>query len=359
MSKLLFVAEWEKDKKKTWSGTTYNLYKSLGGYFDIEEISLNKEHLLIFLSKIGKISCKLKGKSDMDYHKFILGEYFIKNKNNIPSLVFSEYKINNYINEYIFQDLSVSYLRYLYDNDKELFDITPFNLVDYEYLCKREQLQLEFYRKCKAIFVMGEWLKNDLVNRNKIDEKKIHVVGGGINVNPSLIDYSKKKGNKILFVGSDFRIKNGYLVVDAFKKAREIKKDLELYIIGNNVKVKEEGVYVLGELNHDEIINYYNMCDIFCMPSLHEGYGIAFIEALTFGLPCIARNAYEMPYLIKDGVTGRLLNNRNDSDELARLMLETIDNEKMKNNVRLKKDEYIKKYSWDEVARRIYLNVIE
>ena len=356
--KLLFVAEWYKDKKKTWSGTTYNLYESLGKYFDIEEISLNKNYLLKFISKIFKIPCKIKSKSDMDYHKYKLGKFFIKNKNNLPSLVFSEYEINNYENEYIFQDLSVSYLRYLYDNDKELFDITPFRKVDYKYLCKREKAQQDFYEKCAGIFVMGEWLKKDLVKRNKIDENKIHVVSGGINVDTSLIDYSKKQGNKILFVGSDFKIKNGYLVIEAFKKAKQIRKDLQLYIIGCDIDINEEGIYVLGELNHKEITDYYNMCDIFCMPSLHEGYGIAFIEALTFGLPCIARNAYEMPYLIEDGVTGRLLNDRNDSDELARLMLETIDDEKMKNNVRSRKNEYIKKYSWDEVANKIYSNVI-
>ena len=50
------------------------------------------------------------------------------------------------------------------------------------------------------------------------------------------------------------------------------------------------------------------MCDVFCMPSYFEAYGLVFVEALTFGLPCIGRNCYEMPYFIEDGKTGLLLN---------------------------------------------------
>ena len=48
------------------------------------------------------------------------------------------------------------------------------------------------------------------------------------------------------------------------------------------------------------------MCDVFCMPSYFEAYGLVFVEALTFGLPCIGRNCYEMPYFIEEGKTGLL-----------------------------------------------------
>ena len=36
------------------------------------------------------------------------------------------------------------------------------------------------------------------------------------------------------------------------------------------------------------------------MPSYFEAYGLVFIEALTYGLPCIGRNAFEMPNFIQD-----------------------------------------------------------
>lgn len=92
------------------------------------------------------------------------------------------------------------------------------------------------------------------------------------------------------------------------------------------------------------------------MPSYFEAYGLVFIEALVYGLPCIGRNAYEMPYFIKDNETGLLL--KNDSpDELAQLMERLLFDNEIKRNVVSNRDNYIKEYSWDSVAQRIH-NVI-
>jgi len=88
------------------------------------------------------------------------------------------------------------------------------------------------------------------------------------------------------------------------------------------------------------------------MPSKFEAYGLVFIEALVYGLPCIGRDAYEMPYFIKENETGYLL--REESPQtLAGLMEKALANEKMKENVRSKREYYIKEYSWETVAKRI------
>ena len=78
-----------------------------------------------------------------------------------------------------------------------------------------------------------------------------------------------------------------------------------------------------------------------------------FIEALTYGLPCIGRNAYEMPYFIEDNETGYLLKH-DDASELSLLIANLLRNDRIKNNVLEKKDWYIKEYSWETVVNRIY-----
>ncbi len=88
------------------------------------------------------------------------------------------------------------------------------------------------------------------------------------------------------------------------------------------------------------------------MPSIFEAYGLVFIEALSFGLPCIGRDAYEMPYFIEDGVTGLLLK-ENNAVVLANMMDDLLSNEVIKENVKKKRDWYLKEYSWDTVAERI------
>ena len=77
-----------------------------------------------------------------------------------------------------------------------------------------------------------------------------------------------------------------------------------------------------------------------------------FVEALTFGLPCIGRNCYEMPYFIEDGNTGLLLRH-DDAEELADLMMRILNDDSFSEHVMNKRTWYINNYSWDSVARRI------
>lgn len=88
------------------------------------------------------------------------------------------------------------------------------------------------------------------------------------------------------------------------------------------------------------------MCDVFCTPSYFEAYGLVFIEALTFGLPCIGRNCYEMPYFIDESKTGLLLK-KDDVNELANLMKTILSDNGFKNNIAEKHDYYINEYSWE------------
>ena len=184
-------------------------------------------------------------------------------------------------------------------------------------------------------------------------ESKIHTVGAGINIDYKKIDDTKKQGNKILFVGRDFERKNGNLVIEAFKLAKKIRNELELYIVGPKLNVQIDGIHWVGDISYKDLPYYFNLCDIFCMPSKFEAYGIAFLEALIYGLPCIGRDAFEMPFFIEDGKTGYLLKHEN-ANELAELVLDLLDNDNIKQNVKDKRDYYIKEYSWDAVAKRMY-----
>ena len=71
-------------------------------------------------------------------------------------------------------------------------------------------------------------------------------------------------------------------------------------------KAKELGVFekirFLGEIRNDKLIDYYNLCDVFVMPSKGEGFGIAFLEALACGKPVIGGNM--------DGSTEPLMNGK-------------------------------------------------
>ena len=76
------------------------------------------------------------------------------------------------------------------------------------------------------------------------------------------------------------------------------------------IRVEEadwQKIHLLGDLGSEKLTDYYNLCDVFCMPSYFEAYGLVFAEALTYGLPCIGRDKFAMSEFIEDGCTGRLI----------------------------------------------------
>ncbi len=357
---LAFVCNWDKDRAKTWSGTPIGLYNALSDHFNILDIDVGttKKDFFTCLSFLLMLRNGLfKTDFDIAFLKLLNKGFRIDKqlkKTNIPVIEFFEAVNTSYpCKKYLYQDINLGYVKFLLDNQYDIFSITGFQYASKKSIYKREIMQRKYMENIDGFFAMGKWYANYLVHDYNIPSDKVFHVGGGINLDPELINYKSKRGNRILFVGRDFKRKNGELVVNAFKLLKKRIKDAELYIAGpRNLKIKEDGIFLLGDCPSSKLYYYFNLCDVFCMPSLFEAYGLVFIEALVYGLPCIGRNAYEMPYFINDGETGYLLKN-NSSEELADLMEASLNNIDMQRNVRSLKNWYIEEYSWKTVANRI------
>ena len=60
----------------------------------------------------------------------------------------------------------------------------------------------------------------------------------------------------------------------------------------------------LGIPNERDKADAYAACDIFCLPSAHESFGIVYVEAWSYGKPVICGTAPASRELIENGVTG-------------------------------------------------------
>ncbi len=80
-----------------------------------------------------------------------------------------------------------------------------------------------------------------------------------------------------------------------------------------------ETVALLGDVSRERLAEEYVSADIFCLPSVQEGFGIVFLEAMAAGLPVVACRAAAVPEVVQDGVTGLLAPPREPA-ALARIL---------------------------------------
>ncbi|KMT22610.1 glycosyltransferase [Clostridium cylindrosporum] len=78
----------------------------------------------------------------------------------------------------------------------------------------------------------------------------------------------------------------------------------------------ENKVEFLGFLSQDEIVKQFNVFDIAVVPSLHESFGVASIEAQATGTPVVVTNAGGLPETVEGDITGFIVN-KGDENELS------------------------------------------
>jgi len=67
-----------------------------------------------------------------------------------------------------------------------------------------------------------------------------------------------------------------------------------------------DAVALLGDLTRDGLAEEYVNAAVFCLPSVQEGFGIVFLEAMAAELPVVACRIAAIPEVVLDGVTGLL-----------------------------------------------------
>ena len=176
------------------------------------------------------------------------------------------------------------------------------------------------YHGAAGIFTLSEILRQSFVDDFQIAPDRVHTAYGGPNFDPAAVppdvDTRRKQDHQptVLFVGAQFERKGGDLLVRAFRRVRESLPTARLLIVGpRTLPLDEPGVELLGFLRKDDpdewgrLVAAYTCADVFCLPTRFEPFGIVFLEAMFFGLPCIGPDAWAIPEMVENGVTGFLI----------------------------------------------------
>ncbi len=190
-------------------------------------------------------------------------------------------------------------------------DATPLGRRELAAVVRRE---LAVYRDAAGIFTLSDRLRRSFIEDFGLPASRVHTIHWGPNF-PATPPIDRPRTGAhvptILFVGRQFERKGGDLLVRAFRLVRERIPDARLLIAGpQRVPLPEPGVTFLGDLDKNQphgwnaLVAAYNAADVFCLPTRFEPFGIAFIEAMYFGLPCVGTDAWAVPEMVVDGETG-------------------------------------------------------
>src|SRR5581483_8875037 len=61
-------------------------------------------------------------------------------------------------------------------------------------------------------------------------------------------------------------------------------------------------VTFLGDVSRAALASEYTRADIFCLPSVQEGFGIVLLEAMAAGTPIVAARAAAIPEVVPHGM---------------------------------------------------------
>jgi len=127
----------------------------------------------------------------------------------------------------------------------------------------------------------------------------------------------KYKGKKIIFSVGRFIAYKGFEYL--IESAKYISSDYIILIGGDGpLRSKYEKIIrkydlfnkvkLLGRLPQNMLANYYDACDVFCLPSIskNEAFGLVMVEAMSFGKPVVATKirGSGVGWVNQDGITG-------------------------------------------------------
>jgi glycosyltransferase involved in cell wall biosynthesis len=204
-------------------------------------------------------------------------------------------------------------------------------------------------KRADAIRAVSRRMKKFLIGEFGAEEEKITVAPIFFEIKNVKIknqnDNEKSKiknseNSKFIFltIGRLVPVKNIGLQIEAMTEIIKQYSNIELWIVGdgpefNNLKFKiinlklEKNIVMFGW--KDNLEKYYNGADAFLLTSDQEGWGLAVIEAASFGLPIIMTDVGCAGEVIRDQESGLVIP-IGDKNSLINAMKQLIQNESLR-----------------------------
>lgn len=121
----------------------------------------------------------------------------------------------------------------------------------------------------------------------------------------------------------------------------------ELTRLSRGHGLRDDEVVITGYLSDDDLIALYTAATLFVFPSLHEGFGLPALEAMSCGTPTIGANTSSVPEVI--GWAPAMFD-PSDPSSIASVMTLALTDEAFRQALRENGARQIQRFSWDESA---------
>lgn len=134
------------------------------------------------------------------------------------------------------------------------------------------------------------------------------------------------------------RFKGQEVLIDAFPHIHRKHPDAQLALAGKGddlerlrmrarslpVEVRQN-IFMPGYVADETLERLYRRCYLFAMPSIGEGFGLVYLEAMSRGKPCLGARADATPCVIRDRETGLLVDDARSPEKVADAILWLLD----------------------------------
>jgi glycosyltransferase involved in cell wall biosynthesis len=110
-------------------------------------------------------------------------------------------------------------------------------------------------------------------------------------------------------------------------------------------------VTFLGDVPRGTLAVEYARAHCFCLPTVQEGFGIVFLEAMAAGLPVVGCRAAAVPEVVVEGRTGLLVSPRQPA-ELAAALATLLENDGLRKDLGAEAARHVEAFDVDRVAER-------
>jgi glycosyltransferase involved in cell wall biosynthesis len=187
-----------------------------------------------------------------------------------------------------------------------------------------------------------------------VPEERVLTVSTGINMDLPLLEESASTPEPvILFVGAEWGIKGGEELASAFKLVRQKMPSAELWVVGAQPPVIQEGMRVFGRVKLGDLDRLFRKAAVVCVPSRVERASMLALDAAAYGLPVITTPFGAGSERVRDGVTGLLVDPGETKDFAIAIVSLLEDPQRMADMGKAGRRMVEKEFTWDAVGGKI------